>query len=98
MAGGREDGAKAAANAIRALIDQPAPSTVTVPVEPSEAMLPVPASDLRRVLETLDDLAHDPVLPDHACVECAPHSDIIVPGFQCSRHKLAGLLEEARKS
>lgn len=98
MAGGREDGAKAAAQAIRTLTDQPAPSTATLPAEPSEALVTVPASDLRRVLETLDDLAPYPVLPDHACVECVPYSDMIVPGFQCSRHRLAGLLGESRKS
>lgn len=26
-------------------------------------------------------------LPDHACAECVPHSDMLVAGFQCVYHE-----------
>lgn len=28
-----------------------------------------------------------PGLPDHACAECLPHSDMLKPGFQCVYHE-----------
>lgn len=30
-------------------------------------------------------------LPDHACVECAPHSEILKQGFQCTYHQALAL-------
>lgn len=36
--------------------------------------------------------SHPPELPDHACAECAPHSDCIKPGFQCGYHLATAML------
>lgn len=32
-----------------------------------------------------------PALPDHACAQCVPHSDIIAPGFVCVYHDALAL-------
>ena len=36
-----------------------------------------------------------PDLPDHACAECVPHSDMLKHGFKCVFHGAAGLLHES---
>ena len=30
---------------------------------------------------------HPPSLPDHACCECVPHSDMLVDGWRCGYHE-----------
>lgn len=30
---------------------------------------------------------------DHACRECVPHSNMLIPGFQCARHLALWLLD-----
>ena len=44
-------------------------------------------SELEGVLTKLERQTRDhDFLPDHACAECVPTGEIIVPGFQCGRH------------
>lgn len=31
-------------------------------------------------------------LPDHACQRCVPNSDILIPGFECDRHRALTVL------
>jgi hypothetical protein len=39
---------------------------------------------------------HGSWLPDHACAECAPHSEILRDGFRCYRHRALALTHEPR--
>jgi len=33
-------------------------------------------------------------LPDHACAQCVPHSDILIDGFVCARHLAERIMED----
>lgn len=35
-------------------------------------------------------------LPDHACAECVPGGEILVPGFRCGRHAAPAALKLAK--
>jgi hypothetical protein len=36
-------------------------------------------------------------LPDHACQRCVPHSDILIPGFDCAYHEAMDILNNERQ-
>ena len=35
-------------------------------------------------------------IPDHACVKCIPHSDVLIKGFVCAYHKASAFMEEMK--
>jgi hypothetical protein len=34
---------------------------------------------------------------DHACAECVPHGDMIVPGFKCYYHEAKAMIQAAER-
>lgn len=51
------------------------------------------APDLLEALASLERQTRDHrFMPDHACAECVPNSEILVAGFQCGRHAARALL------
>lgn len=78
-------GADQVAQRIRSLVDQPAPDVVTVPRERAE-----------RLVKRIEELREYPWLPDHACCECRPESEMLADGFLCDFHFLEAMIEDVK--
>ena len=50
-------------------------------------------ADLRQLAHWIGNRGQG--LPDHACNECVPGGEIVVPGFVCGFHKAARIMESS---